>query len=535
MPASWEKALAAAAARSRRRARGPPRWPTARPPTRRRSCSSGCSARGSAPATSRRARAASSRPTWRARSRTRRLQATIPDLEFAHAVLLLDCDPIDDAPVLDLRIRKGVRRHNVQVAWPARGRRRSTPGRRDAADAPGGGAALLVALDAALAGDDGSLGGAATAAGTNAQAVRDLAGWLRDAGEDLVIVYGERALTGDGARALLNLAAGSGSADRAGAGLLEVPSVPNARGMREAGFAPGHGPGYAPLAEPSAATRAGSPRGSPPASCRRSGSTTPTRVRFHPDRALWERALGTAQTVIAVETVLTDTVREHADVVFPGEAYPEKEGTLTNLDGRVQRLRRRSAARRAARAARLRRAADLAGDHRGGRRRAGPTSASLSGADGLGAAVRRGAVLRRPDARRDRRPRRSAGRRPRQARPGGPTGSPRRSTCRPPRRPPRRHAAARHLGAACGRPRTSTSRRCCSSCAPSRSSSCRPRTPQRLGIREGDRVEVGTTAPREGAGEAARRRPAGSVFLAEGADDQPANALTEPLVEVRRA
>ena len=29
--------------------------------------------------------------------------------------------------------------------------------------------------------------------------------------------------------------------------------------------------------------------------------------------------------------------------------------------------------------------------------------------------------------------------------------------------------------------------------------------------------------------------PPGSVFLVEGAHDQPANALTEPLVEVRRA
>src|SRR3954447_12451068 len=38
------------------------------------------------------------------------LQASVPDLEFAHTVLLLDCDPIDDAPILDLRLRKGVRR-----------------------------------------------------------------------------------------------------------------------------------------------------------------------------------------------------------------------------------------------------------------------------------------------------------------------------------------------------------------------------------------------------------------------------------------
>jgi NADH-quinone oxidoreductase subunit G len=37
--------------------------------------------------------------------------------------------------------------------------------------------------------------------------------------------------------------------------------------------------------------------------------------------------------------VLTDSIREHADVVFPAEAYPEKEGTLVHPDGRVQRLR----------------------------------------------------------------------------------------------------------------------------------------------------------------------------------------------------
>ena len=59
----------------------------------------------------------------------------------------------------------------------------------------------------------------------------------------------------------------------------------------------------------------------------------------HPDRALWKRALSTAQTVIAHESVLTETVREHADIVFPAEAYPEKEGTITHPDGRLQRLR----------------------------------------------------------------------------------------------------------------------------------------------------------------------------------------------------
>ena len=47
------------------------------------------------------------------------LQAKVSDLEFAHAVLVLDADPIEDMPILDLRLRKGVRRHGMQ---PAAGR-----------------------------------------------------------------------------------------------------------------------------------------------------------------------------------------------------------------------------------------------------------------------------------------------------------------------------------------------------------------------------------------------------------------------------
>ncbi len=43
------------------------------------------------------------------------LQATVSDLEFAHAVLLLDCEPLHDAPILDLRLRKGVRRHGMKL------------------------------------------------------------------------------------------------------------------------------------------------------------------------------------------------------------------------------------------------------------------------------------------------------------------------------------------------------------------------------------------------------------------------------------
>ena len=125
-----------------------------------------------------------------------KLQATVPDLEFAHTVLLVDCDPIDEAPVWDLRIRKGVRRHGTKlVVASARPTALDPNATATLRFAPGGAEGFLVALDAALSGDAGNLGGAASAAGSNATAIQEFADALRAAGEEVVIVYGDRALT----------------------------------------------------------------------------------------------------------------------------------------------------------------------------------------------------------------------------------------------------------------------------------------------------------------------------------------------------
>ena len=42
---------------------------------------------------------------------------------------------------------------------------------------------------------------------------------------------------------------------------------------------------------------------------------------------------------MAHASFLTDSLREHANVVFPAQAYAEKEGTIVHPDGRLQRLR----------------------------------------------------------------------------------------------------------------------------------------------------------------------------------------------------
>jgi NADH-quinone oxidoreductase subunit G len=272
------------------------------------------------------------------------LQAEVPDLEYAHAVLLIECDPIDEAATLELRLRKGIRRRGVQLAVAgARPTALDPSARLIMRHAPGAGGALLTALDAALSDDAGLLSGAATAAGSNAQSVRDMAEFLLGAGEELVIVYGERLLAGprggEAARALLNVATRLGLPGRPGAGLLGVPESANGRGVREAGLAPGHGPGYETLATPGR-DAPGIAEGLAEGELDLLYLVHCDPVRFAPDRPRWEAALGRSQTtVIAHESLMTETVRKYADVVFPAEAYPEKEGTLVHPDGRVQRLR----------------------------------------------------------------------------------------------------------------------------------------------------------------------------------------------------
>jgi len=266
------------------------------------------------------------------------LQATVPDLEFAHTVLVLGTEPVDDAPILDLRIRKGVRRHGMQLAV-------ATP-RPSSLDpnaklwlryAPGGEHAFVGALAAAL-GAAGDVDALCAAADADPKAVRALADLLSEDGRgDVVILWGER-VGAAALPALLNVAGRLGLADREGAGLLEVPASANGRGLREAGFLPNAAPG---LAEPAAPGRSAHEI----AAAAADGDLTALYllhtdpVRDLGDAPLWRRALARATTVIAHSAFLTDELREHATVVFPAESYAEKEGTVTHLDGRLQRLR----------------------------------------------------------------------------------------------------------------------------------------------------------------------------------------------------
>ncbi len=287
------------------------------------------------------------------------LQARVSDLEFAHAVLVLDSEPVNDAPIFDLRLRKGVRRHGLKLAV-ASPQASSLDGvaALSVRYAQGCGPAFAVALDAALS-ERPEAEALAREAGADPQAVRDLAALLLGAGNDsaagdaaqppreVVVLWGERLTAGTngsaGARALLGIAASLAMADADGAGLLEVPAATNGRGLREAGVLPNAGPG---LTEPPAIEGSTLARD---ARAIAEGLAAGALAAVYllrcdpltdlPYRELWERGLGRAGTVVAHASFLTEGIAEYADVVFPAEAYAEKEGTIVHPDGRLQRLR----------------------------------------------------------------------------------------------------------------------------------------------------------------------------------------------------
>ncbi len=176
-----------------------------------------------------------------------------------------------------------------------------------------------------------------------------LAESLRGAGK-VVVVWGERvARDGNGAEALLELAAALGIAGTEGSGLLEIPDFANARGLREAGCLPDAGPGLSDASDAFAVSgrqmqrsSASRPRRSAP---RWSRGELKGLVLFgvdplrdFPDTKAWEAAITAADFVVCF-SMHENATSAKADVLFPLETHAEKDGTVTHPDGRLQRVR----------------------------------------------------------------------------------------------------------------------------------------------------------------------------------------------------
>ncbi len=251
------------------------------------------------------------------------ISARVRDIDEADAILVLGTDPLHSSPILDLRVRKAVRRNGAKLVV-ATERPTALDGGAEAIArfAPGQAAHFVGELASAI-------GGAENVASPVAET-------LRDAGT-VVVIWGERIAREDGAaEALLDVAKATGMADADGAGLLEIPDTTNARGLREAGCLPDAGPG---LSETAAGMSTEEIR-----AALISGEIThlvlfgADPLRDFPDTPAWEEAL-TAADFVASFSMHENATTAKADVVLPLETHAEKDGTVTHPDGRLQRVR----------------------------------------------------------------------------------------------------------------------------------------------------------------------------------------------------
>ena len=155
------------------------------------------------------------------------LAASVSDLDRVESILVLGTDPLHSMPIVDLRIRKVVRRNGTRLVIATDRPTALDGGAEETARyAPGS----FAAFTSALAGEAGAEGYERAPGEAGADAERVM-GELRPG--STVIVW-----AGEPQAALVALA---GALD---ANLLQVPSGANGRGLREVGCIPVAGPGF---------------------------------------------------------------------------------------------------------------------------------------------------------------------------------------------------------------------------------------------------------------------------------------------------
>jgi NADH-quinone oxidoreductase subunit G len=254
---------------------------------------------------------------------------THADLEKASTVLLVGLEAEEDAGIVFLRLRKGVRKHGTvvySVAPFASGGLAKLSGRLISA-APG---TETEILDAIASGDS---------------RVTEASEALR--GEGAIILVGERLATVPGA-----LSSAAALASATGARLAWIPRRAGERGALEAGAVPNLLPGGRPIEDPVARVDVGAAWGVELVPTLAGRDTTEilsaaasgeldalvvagVEIDDLPDPHAAVRALESVPFLISLE-VRRSAVTELADVVFPVAPVSEKSGTFVNWEGRYR-------------------------------------------------------------------------------------------------------------------------------------------------------------------------------------------------------
>ena len=220
--------------------------------------------------------------------------ATVNDLYNAKAVLVVASDLSQQHPLLAFQIRANRRHHNAHV---------------------------YVVTPGPVREDKGAVKSIRAAEGTELQAIESLRDSLK--GEANVVILHGDAIRGDAVRQLVAFG------DSLGIPVKYVPLVDysNSRGAVDMGLVPDLLPGYQPAPSPGLAY---------------------DEILAAPDLdVLWvvganplpRHPLAATNAFVVVQELFMTETAKRADIVLPAASAYEKNGTVTNVTGEVQRLR----------------------------------------------------------------------------------------------------------------------------------------------------------------------------------------------------
>lgn len=230
--------------------------------------------------------------------------ARMKDVEKAKTIVWIGPDPKETLPILYLHLRAAVNEH---------------------------GAKLVVVSPRAMSLDPLASWVVRCHAGEEASVIGKISG--RIDGEDVIVCCGP---SSSGRNEAPGFAAAVALAGSINASLLVCPPHAGSQGMIDMGVYPTLDAGYQPAATPGRDTRAileAAAAGELDALLIFGADP----ISDFPDADLAKRALKSKTFTAVVELFPTETAL-HADVILPSAAYAEREGTLTNLERRLQKL-----------------------------------------------------------------------------------------------------------------------------------------------------------------------------------------------------
>ncbi|HXV19548.1 MAG TPA: NADH-quinone oxidoreductase subunit NuoG [Desulfuromonadales bacterium] len=278
--------------------------------------------------------------------------ATFPQVEQADVILAIRSDFYETHPVFGMVVNQAVKRHDAHlfIVSDKKGKFTKLPHAETLLSRPGLEVNILnamaqVLLAEGLAVIDGVEGidelkkaladyapeQVAAQTGVAAEAIRQAARQLAGAKKSAILLaYGlpYTAQSRELAVAAANLAILAGNAGRPGSGLYLCGEKANSQGAIDLGLLPAAGAlGAQEMLQAAAAGKLGALYiiGEDP-------------LTSYPDRAKVEAALDKASFVVVQDIFLSPTALQ-ADVVLPAASFAEKDGTFTNAERRIQRVR----------------------------------------------------------------------------------------------------------------------------------------------------------------------------------------------------